>query len=168
MERQVLFEVAGTSVDFATAETEGLPLLAGGKSMGGCMTSSAAAKRALPGVRGLVFRGFPLRAPGRTGDQRAEHLYRLDLPMPFLQGTRDSFARLDLLRPVCGRLGSRATLRIVARGGDHSFNVPERSGRTLQEVMAELASAISSWGGRVVGLRRARRRGMCCGSDLLQ
>lgn len=122
-----------------------LPLLAGGKSLGGRMTSSAAAQERLPGVRGLVFLGFPLHAAGREGKGRADHLRGLDLPMLFLQGTRDRLARLDLIEEVCDELGRRATLRIID-GADHSFAVPKRSGRSVEQVRAELAEAILEWG----------------------
>src|SRR5207244_2593150 len=100
----------------------GLPRVAGGKSFGGRMTSIAQAEAPLPGVRGLVFLGFPLHPPGRPGDSRAEHLAQVEIPVLFLQGTRDEFADLKLLRPVVKRLGERATLHLV-EGGDHSFKV---------------------------------------------
>lgn len=131
------------------ADVFGLPIVAGGKSMGGRMTSSAAATEALPGVRGLVFLGFPLHAPGRPGIERAKHLDDVDLPMLFLQGTRDTFAGLDLLGPVIENLAPRATLHIV-EGGDHSFKVLKRSGRTLEEVTAELVEAILAWGDTIL------------------
>lgn len=121
-----------------------LPLFAGGKSMGGRMTSQAQAEEAMPGVRGLVFIGFPLHPAASPGARRADHLERVDVPMLFLQGDRDALARLDHLEPVCRRLGDRATLHIV-EGADHSFRVRKRSGRTEREVMDELARAIASW-----------------------
>ena len=140
--------VAELAVRAAVAEAAraapGLPLLAGGKSFGGRMTSSAQAKEPLPGVRGLVFLGFPLHAPGQPGDQRAEHLTQVQIPMLFLQGTRDEFADLKLLRPVIERLGTRATLHLVD-GADHSFHVLKRSGRTDGEVLRELIRAIGDW-----------------------
>lgn len=132
------------AVERAADAAPGLPLLAGGKSLGGRMTSSAAASSPLPGVRGLAFLGFPLHPPGQPGTSRADHLDRVDLPMLFLQGTRDTFARLELLTPVCERLGSRATLHPV-EGGDHSFGVQKRSGRTADEVMTELVETFVSW-----------------------
>ncbi|HEY8256935.1 MAG TPA: alpha/beta family hydrolase [Gemmatimonadales bacterium] len=121
-----------------------LPLVAGGKSLGGRMTSSAAAASPLPGVRGLAFLGFPLHPPGQPGIKRADHLDRVGLPMLFLQGTRDTFARLDLLTPVCERLGALATLHLI-EGGDHSFGVLKRSGRTPDDVMNELADTFVGW-----------------------
>lgn len=133
-----------SAVDTAAEEAGDLRLIAGGKSLGGRMTSNAAARAPLPGVRGLAFLGFPLHAPGKPGIERAEHLKRVDLPMLFLQGTRDSFARLDLLEPVCAGLDERATLRVV-ENGDHSFKVPKRSGRTAEEVMEDLAATLARW-----------------------
>ena len=145
--------VAAEAVRAAVAEAgrvaPGLPLVAGGKSFGGRMTSTAQAEAPLPGVRGLVFLGFPLHPPGRPGDSRAEHLAQVQVPMLFLQGSRDDFADLKLLRPVVKRLGERATLHIV-EGGDHSFKVLKRSGRTEADVMGELADAIVEWTGRLV------------------
>ena len=106
--------------------------MAGGKSFGGRMTSGAAAK-SLPGVRGLVFLGFPLHPPGKPGTERADHLDSVEVPMLFLQGTRDQFAQLDLVTTVCRRLGPRATLHLI-EDGDHSFNVPKRTGRSRSAV----------------------------------
>ena len=120
------------------------PLIAGGKSLGGRMTSVAAAAAPLPGVRGLAFLGFPLHAPGRPASSRAAHLAQVTVPMLFLQGTRDDFADLELLRGALEPLGARATLHLV-EGGDHSFNVLKRSGRTKAEVMEELVSTLDLW-----------------------
>jgi predicted alpha/beta-hydrolase family hydrolase len=127
-----------------------LPLIAGGKSLGGRMTSGAAAASPLPGVKGLVFLGFPLHPPGQPGIKRADHLDRVNLPMLFLQGTRDTFARPDLLLPVIERLGPRATLHSI-EGGDHSFAVLKRSGRSADQVMVELVDTIVDWA-RTLGL----------------
>ena len=121
----------------------GLPLIAGGKSLGGRMSSGAAASGMLSQVRGLAFLGFPLHAPADPGTGRADHLGQVNLPLLFLQGTGDAFARLDLLTQVCGRL-PRATLHLI-EGGDHSFNVPKRSGRTKAEILGELSSTLSDW-----------------------
>ena len=140
--------VAAAAVRAAVMEAAraapGLPLVAGGKSFGGRMTSTAQAGEPLPGVRGLVFLGFPLHPPGRPGNERAEHLTQVQIPMLFLQGTRDDFADLKLLRPLVKRLGTRATLHLVD-GGDHSFKVLKRSGRTDGDVMTELVGAIVEW-----------------------
>jgi predicted alpha/beta-hydrolase family hydrolase len=121
----------------------GIPVIAGGKSFGGRMTSGAAA-RALAGVRGLIFLGFPLHAPGKPATDRADHLDSVESPMLFLQGTRDQFAQLDLITTVCRRLGPRATLHLI-NDGDHSFNVPRRSGRDSLAVIDELADTIVDW-----------------------
>ncbi|PYP56141.1 MAG: alpha/beta hydrolase [Gemmatimonadetes bacterium] len=141
--------VAAATVRAAAAEAArvapGLTLVAGGKSFGGRMTSTAQAEAPLPGVRGLVFLGFPLHPPGRPDDKRAEHLERVQIPMLFLQGTRDEFADLKLLRPVVKRLGERATLHLV-EGGDHSFKVLKSARRTAEEVMTELVARIDRWG----------------------
>ena len=129
----------------AAAKVEpGLPLLAGGKSFGGRMTSTAQAQEPLPGVVGLVFLGFPLHPPKAPGDKRAAHLSDVGIPMLFLQGTRDDLADLTLMKPLCRSLGKRATLHIV-EGADHSFKVVKRSGRTDAEAMVELADTIASW-----------------------
>ncbi len=133
-----------SAVATAAQRLADLPLTAGGKSLGGRMTSGAAAGQPLPSVRGLIFLGFPLHAPGRPGDQRAAHLQTVGLPMLFLQGTRDALARLDLVEVVCQRLGPLATLHVV-EGGDHSFKVLKRSGRSADEVLDELVGAISRW-----------------------
>jgi len=125
----------------------GLPVFAGGKSFGGRMTSQAQAHEPLPGVHGLVFLGFPLHPPGRPSSARAAHLSDVQVPMLFLQGTRDEFAGLDLLRPIVKKLGTSATLHIV-EGGDHSFKVLKRTGRTEDEVMNELADTITAWAGQ--------------------
>lgn len=139
----VLQHAVRAAVRTAAAVAPALRLVAGGKSLGGRMTSSAAAREALP-VAGLVFLGFPLHAPKTPGIARAEHLALVDRPMLFLQGTRDALARLDLIREVCAGLKERATLHVV-EGGDHSFHVLKRSGRTDAEVLEELARAISRW-----------------------
>lgn len=140
--------IATATVRAAVAEAAhvapGLPLIAGGKSFGGRMTSTAQAEEPLPNVRGLVFLGFPLHPPGRPGDQRAEHLARVQIPMLFLQGDRDEFADLKLLTPLIERLGQRATLHLV-EGGDHSFKVPKRTGRTADDVTADLVGTIDGW-----------------------
>ena len=139
----------GAAVIEAARVAPGLPLVAGGKSFGGRMTSTAQAEVPLAGVRGLVFLGFPLHAPGRPSDKRAEHLAQVRIPMLFLQGDRDEFADLKLLKPVVKQLGERATLHL-AEGGDHSFHVLKRSGRTDTEVMAELVETIVVWTAGIV------------------
>ena len=121
-----------------------LALVAGGKSFGGRMTSQAQAALPLPGVRGLVFLGFPLQPAGRPSDERASHLFEVKIPMLFLQGTRDALADTHLLEALVERLGSRATLKQF-QDADHSFHVPQRTGRTDAEVRAEMLDALASW-----------------------
>lgn len=133
----------------ARAEAPALPLVAGGKSFGGRMTSTAQARAPLEGVRGLIFLGFPLHAPGNPGITRGEHLDLVHLPMLFLQGTRDEFARPELLHQVVARLKPRATLHEV-EGGDHSFKVPKALG-TEAEVFRHLVTTITDWTDRSAG-----------------
>jgi len=132
------------AMDAAREGLSGLPLVAGGKSLGGRMTSNAQARRPLPGVAGLVFLGFPLHPAKQRSENRADHLRAVELPMLFLQGTRDALAELDLITAVCGRLGHGTTLHVV-EGADHSFAVLKRSGRSEADVMDELANAVASW-----------------------
>ncbi len=127
----------------ARAKKLRLPILAGGKSMGGRITSMAAANGLLPRARGLVFLGYPLHLAKKPATKRAEHLPRVPMPMLFLQGTRDTLADLKLLRPILKRI-SNAQLHIVD-GADHAFAVLKRSGRTESEVLRELASTIASF-----------------------
>jgi predicted alpha/beta-hydrolase family hydrolase len=141
--------VADATVRAAVAEASkqlnGLPLVAGGKSFGGRMTSTSQAEVPLPGVRGLVFLGFPLHPPGKPGTSRADHLDRVTVPMLFLQGTRDDFAELPLLKQVIQRLGRRAAMHLV-EDGNHSFAVPKRTAdRRMMDVPDELAETLSSW-----------------------
>lgn len=143
--QRILTATVRRAVAAAHTAAPDLPLFAGGKSMGGRMTSLAAADAPLPHVRGIVFLGFPLHGIGKPpGVERSEHLGRVGVPLLFVQGTRDRLARLDLLRPVVGGLGAGATLHVV-EGGDHSFKVLKRSGRTHPEVMAEVADAVGRW-----------------------
>ncbi len=140
--------VLTASVRAAFAAAQGampnLRLFAGGKSMGGRMTSLAASKGGLPDLVGLVFFGFPLHPTGRPSVDRAAHLDDVSLPMLFLQGTRDTLADLDLLRSVCEGLGGQARLHVVD-GADHSFHMRKSSGRTDDEVLDELAAVAADW-----------------------
>ena len=123
-----------------------LALIAGGKSFGGRMTSQAQAAAPLAGVRGLAFVGFPLHPAGKPSTDRADHLARIDIPMLFMQGTRDALAEVALIEPVVQRLGSSATLHLVD-GADNSFHVLVRSGRNDREVMNEILDAFARWVG---------------------
>jgi len=138
-----LIATVQAAVAHARQLARGLPIVAGGKSMGGRMTSQAAAAEGLP-VGGLMFFGFPLHPPKKPGVERAAHLDSVTLPMLFLQGTRDTLADLELLTPVCRSLGRRATLHTVAEA-DHGFGVLKRSGREAEDVMAELATTSRRW-----------------------
>jgi predicted alpha/beta-hydrolase family hydrolase len=129
------------AVEAAGRHLPELPLFAGGKSFGGRMTSQAQAAAPLPGVRGLIFLGFPLHAPGKASAERGEHLADVRVPMLFLQGTRDDFARLELLQPLVTRVG--ATMRLF-EDADHSFHVPARRGKDA-DVMAAMLDVISGW-----------------------
>jgi predicted alpha/beta-hydrolase family hydrolase len=128
----------------AAQRLPGLPLFAGGKSFGGRMSSQAQAASPLPGVRGLVFLGFPLHPAGKPSDERAAHLFDIGIPMLFLQGSRDDLASLELLEPVVAKLGAKATLAVFA-DADHSFHVPARSGRKDAQVLAEVLDAFAGW-----------------------
>jgi predicted alpha/beta-hydrolase family hydrolase len=122
----------------------GLPLFAGGKSFGGRMTTQAQAAAPLEGVRGIVLVGFPLHPAGKPAIERAAHLAGVEVPMLFLQGTRDALAELPLVRDVLAPLAARAKLHVV-EGADHSFHVPARSGRTDAQVLAELVETSVAW-----------------------
>jgi predicted alpha/beta-hydrolase family hydrolase len=131
----------------------GLPLIAGGKSFGGRMTSQAQAQAPLPNVRGLVFLGFPLHPAGRPSQERGRHLTDVHVPMLFLQGTRDQLALPDEIEPLCKALGPRATLHMID-GADHSFHVLARSGRSDDAVRNEMIGALATWIDGVVGADR--------------
>ncbi|MBI4524730.1 MAG: dienelactone hydrolase family protein [Deltaproteobacteria bacterium] len=140
----VLTTTVRCSVAAAKEHAEDLPLFAGGKSMGGRMTSLAAAKAPLESVRGLVLFGFPLHAAGKPSNERASHLFEVTVPMLFLQGSRDALADLKLLRPLCYRLGNRAELFVI-EGGDHSFHMLKSSGKSDEQVLEEAARRVPFW-----------------------
>src|SRR5215469_9059126 len=147
-------KLAQATVRAAVAEAAralpGLPLIAGGKSFGGRMTSQAQAAAPLPGVRGLAFLGFPLHPAGRPSRERGKHLADVRIPMLFLQGTRDTLASHTELEPLCAALGSRATLRLFD-DADHSFHVPQRSGSTDAQMLAAVLDALAAWVDNVIG-----------------
>ena len=140
----VLERTVQTAIEMAAQLLPGVPIIAGGKSMGGRMTSQLLAKDPGLAVRGVAFLGFPLHYPKQPARTRAQHLFDVVHPMLFVQGTRDTLADFDLMKQVVGELGPRATLHVV-EGGDHSFAVLKRSGRTADMVMTEIAHAIGSW-----------------------
>jgi uncharacterized protein len=126
-----------------------LSIVAGGKSFGGRMTSQAQAASALPGVRGIAFLGFPLHAAGRPSDERGKHLFDVQIPMLFMQGTRDALADPEVLQPLITRLGARATLKLFP-DADHSFHVPARTRRRDADVRAEMLDVLAAWTGTVI------------------
>jgi predicted alpha/beta-hydrolase family hydrolase len=132
------------AVEEAALMCPGLKLVAGGKSFGGRMTSQTQAKAPLPNVKGLAFLGFPLHADKKPSTERAEHLARVEIPMLFLQGTRDGLADLGLLRPVVAALGTKAMLHEI-EGGDHSFAVLKKSGRSNDEALSEVLDTLAGW-----------------------
>jgi predicted alpha/beta-hydrolase family hydrolase len=127
-----------------------LPLFAGGRSFGGRMTSQTQAESPLPGVRGLAFLGFPLHPAGKPGSDRADHLTGVDIPMLFISGSRDALADTPLLEAMVANLGARATLELVEHA-DHSFKFAAKSGRTTEEVEAQILGTFSSWIDRILG-----------------
>ena len=141
----ILMQTIRSAVRAAQKYAGDIPLLAGGKSMGGRMTSMAASKEPLEDVKGIVFFGFPLHAPGRPSNERAEHLFSVNVPMLFLQGTRDKLADLKLLKPVVKKLKDKAMLHII-EGGDHSFHLLKSAGRDDEEVFKEIAKKVGEWG----------------------
>jgi uncharacterized protein len=141
-------ETIRAAVRTAVQMLPGMPLIAGGRSFGGRMTSQAQAEAALAGIKALVFLGFPLHPAKRPSSERARHLQDVSVPMLFIQGNRDELAEISLLKPVCDQLGTRATLHLI-EGADHSFHVPVRSGRTDAEVRQEIADTVASWWRRV-------------------
>jgi predicted alpha/beta-hydrolase family hydrolase len=145
----VLLKTVRSAIGEARRLVPDLPLLAGGKSMGGRMTSKAASTEPLTGVLGLAFFGFPLHAPGKASDERGAHLAEVDLPMLFLQGTRDKLADLTLLRPLLEGVLPTPTLHVVDEA-DHGFHVPKRTGRTDDDVLDELSATFAVWSESVV------------------
>lgn len=149
----VLQATVRAAVDEARRLAPELPLIAGGKSMGGRMTSLAAALEPLGGVRGLAFLGFPLHPAGRPAPERGEHLADVGLPMLFLQGTRDGLADLPLLRLLLSGLRPPPRLQVV-EGADHGFHVLKRSGRTDAQVLEEVCDRFAAWAGEIGAGRR--------------
>jgi predicted alpha/beta-hydrolase family hydrolase len=153
-------KLAQATVRAAVAEASRLvpelALFAGGKSFGGRMTSQAQAASPLSGVRGLVLLGFPLHPAGRPSDERGAHLLAVQIPMLFMQGTRDQLADLQLLQTLFGQLGARATLKLF-QDADHSFHVPARTGRKDSEIMAEMSDALADWIGKAIPRTKSPR-----------
>jgi len=108
------------------------------------MTSTAASEGMLSNVKGIVFFGFPLHAPGKPSNERAEHLYNVNVPMLFLQGTRDALASLELLKPVIKKLGKKAELFVI-EGADHSFHVPKDNKMKDSDVIELICKEVKRW-----------------------
>jgi uncharacterized protein len=140
----VLTATVQAALGAADKLSDGMPIFAGGKSMGGRMTSLALAKAPHDKVQGLIFFGFPLHAPGAPSAERGKHLTDIHLPMFFVQGSRDALADLKLLKPLCAELGERAELFVVD-GGDHSLHMSKRSGRSDAVVLDEVAAKTLLW-----------------------
>jgi uncharacterized protein len=140
----VLIATVQAALTAAEKYSDALPIFAGGKSMGGRMTSLTLAKAPMDKLHGLIFFGFPLHAPGAPSAERGKHLADVQVPMLFIQGSRDALADLKLLKPLCAQLDGRAELFVV-EGGDHSLHMAKRSGRTDSEVLDEVAAKTSSW-----------------------
>lgn len=138
----ILMETVKSAFNICKELVKDIPVFAGGKSMGGRMTSMAASSELLPGIKGIVFFGFPLHAPSKPSDERAEHLFQLKVPMLFLQGTRDNLADLRLLHPVIAKLNNLASIHII-EGGDHSFQLPRSADKS--DVLQELAKKTKEW-----------------------
>jgi uncharacterized protein len=145
----ILTATVTAAIQAAQKAAPSVPLLAGGKSMGARMTSTTASQHPLDQVRGLVFFGFPLHPPKQPANKRADHLAKVNLPMLFLQGTRDTLADLTLLRPVLANLAPRATLHIIDTA-DHSFHVLKSSGKSDPEILRELAQTTAAWAARAL------------------
>jgi predicted alpha/beta-hydrolase family hydrolase len=124
--------------------SQGLPLIAGGRSFGGRMSSQTQALCPLAGVLGLAFLGFPLHLAGKPSDKRAQHLFDTRIPLLFLQGDRDELADMNLLRSLIARLGTRATLRQI-ENANHSYRVPAKTGRSAAQITAELVQTMQTW-----------------------
>jgi predicted alpha/beta-hydrolase family hydrolase len=146
--QQVCTATVRSAVAAAHRLARDLPLLAGGHSFGGRMTSTAASESALDGVHGLVFFSFPLHQPGKPDTKRADHLSAVTVPMLFISGTRDKLAELDLLQPVCKELGNRATLHLLDTA-DHGFGTLKRTRKSAENVFVEMARIVEEWASRL-------------------
>jgi predicted alpha/beta-hydrolase family hydrolase len=133
-----------SAVEAAHDAAPDLPLVAGGHSFGGRMTSTAASEAPLEGVVGLISFSFPLHPAGKPDTKRAGHLDAVTVPMLFLSGTRDELASMDLLRPVCEELGGLATLHVLDTA-DHGYKVLKKSRTSAEDVFAEMARVVRDW-----------------------
>jgi predicted alpha/beta-hydrolase family hydrolase len=117
------------------------PLVIGGKSMGGRMASYLGSEQR---VAGLFFLGYPLHPPGKQDQLRDQHLYTIQKPMFFASGTKDPFARIELLNATISRIGKPATKYLIEDGG-HSFEVSKKSGRSASEILDLVAQELLSF-----------------------
>lgn len=140
----VCVETVRSAVAAAAKAAPDLPLLAGGHSFGGRMTSTAASESPLEGVTGLVFFSFPLHPAGHPDTKRAEHLSEIDIPMLFLSGSRDELADRRLLEPVIKNLGKKATLHLLDTA-NHSYKILKKTRKSDEDVFAEMARVIHAW-----------------------
>lgn len=153
----ILMETIRSAVAIAEDIVKDISVFVGGKSMGGRMSSMASAsEKTLIGVKGLVFFGFPLHAPGKPSRDRAEHLYNVKTPMLFLQGTRDKLADLELLKPIISDINKLATLHII-EGADHSFSILKSDSRKNDDVLKELAKVTSEWMSMIIGISQDQK-----------
>lgn len=127
--KPAMMRTVRNAIALARERTPDLPIFAGGKSLGGVVTSATQARKPIDRLRGIVFLGFPLHQPGRPGKKGAEHLSEVNVPMLFLQGSRDRLAAVGVMKVVCEELGERATLQVI-EGGDHSFELPGGAGQS--------------------------------------
>jgi predicted alpha/beta-hydrolase family hydrolase len=137
-------ETIRSAVRAAGEAAPDLPILAGGHSFSGRMTSTAHSEEPIKGVKGLVFFAFPLHPAGEPAVKRAEHLADIDIPMLFLSGTRDALGEPDLLEPVVKSLGKMATLHLLDTA-DHSFKILKRTRQSSEDVFAEMARVVRDW-----------------------
>ena len=138
----VAVETWRAAFDMASARADdGEPVWVGGKSFGGRMASMAVAE-GMPAA-GLIFLGYPLHPPGKPERARTEHLAAIEVPMLFLQGTRDPFASAEVLQPALAALGDRATYHPIADGG-HSFEVPGTK-RDPRQAAADVAPVVAEF-----------------------
>jgi uncharacterized protein len=144
----VCTQTVRSAVATAREAAPDLELLAGGHSFGGRMTSTAASEIPLDGVRGLVFFSFPLHQPGKPETKRADHLGAVTVPMLFLSGTRDELAEMELLKPVCKKLGKLATLHPVDTA-DHGYKILKKSRTSEEDVFVEMARVVRDWASKL-------------------
>ena len=130
-------KTVGAALEHALDTFSGVPIFLGGKSFGGRMSSQYLANKQPAHVKGIVFYGFPLHAPGKDDVTRAEHLKSIKIPMLFLQGTRDALATMPLIEKVCDALSTASLVKF--EGADHSFKVKKAI------LINELAAATAQW-----------------------